>query len=129
MTVEPLRVVRHDSAVGSWETAIGKPHRAIRGLVAGDYQGWTQHSASFGSRREIAIPVVPTIINLGPSFRLIDPHRNTSELHGSFVAGMHDRYLLVETTGPSVAMQANFTPIGARLVFGLPMDEISNRVV
>jgi AraC-like DNA-binding protein len=72
---------------------------------------------------------VPVIINLGPAFRLIDPHRNTSELYGSFVAGLHDCPTLVETGGPSVAMQVNFTPVGARLLFGLPMAELYNRVV
>jgi len=51
------------------------------------------------------------------------------ERRDSFVAGLHDGYTLVESTGVSCCVQVNLTPLGARRLFGLPMHEIANRTV
>ena len=47
----------------------------------------------------------------------------------SFVAALHDRYTLVDHDGEQEGVEVRLTPIGAHLLFGLPMHELTNRVV
>lgn len=53
----------------------------------------------------------------------------TTEYHHGFVAGLHDSYALIETSGVQQGLEVRFTPIGAHLVFGLPMHTLANRTV
>src|SRR5206468_3885999 len=46
-----------------------------------------------------------------------------------FVAGLSDSFTLTEHAGVSRGLQVNFTPFGARLCFGVPMEELTNRAV
>ena len=41
-----------------------------------------------------------------------------------FAAGLTDSWVVVESEGETRGVQINFTPIGARLLLGLPMSEI-----
>ncbi len=71
------------------------------------------------------------ILNLGSPFRVIDRQDATisTEYRGSFVAGLDDSYSIVESGGAAYCMQLNFTPIGARMFFGVPMSSLAQRVV
>src|SRR5207247_2126726 len=46
-----------------------------------------------------------------------------------FTGGMCDAPALVEAAGPARCLQANLTPLGARRLLGVPMRELTNRVV
>ncbi len=74
---------------------------------------------------------VVVIVNLGSPYRVIDPRDTTisTEYRGSFVAGLDDSYAIVESAGAAHCMQVNFTPIGARMFFGVPMNSLAQRVV
>jgi len=124
------RVVRHHSPLGEWELVGRGPDVRLRAYVRG-YEGYVE-TASSGPirRREVPWPGAVLIVNFGPAFRIADPRAaaGPGDYH-SFVAGLYDSYVLTESTGLSYCLQVNFTPIGAHLFFGLPMDEIANRVV
>jgi AraC-like DNA-binding protein len=122
-------VVRHESALGSWEYAIAKPHAALRPHVR-EYYGWIERVAPPVCRREVPTDEVPIIINFGAPFRLFDqadPSRWTE--FGSFTTGAYDTYVLVGSSGPSAGIQVNLSIVGARLFLGRPLRALKNRVV
>ena len=123
------QVVRHESALGSWEYAIGRPHPSLRAHVR-EYSGWAEQMATPLVRREPPTEDVPVIINFGAPVRLYDqqdPSRWTD--YGSFSTGAYDSYVLVGSTGPSAGLQVNLSILGARLFLGRPLRELLNRAV
>ena len=123
------RVIRHESALGSWEYAIGRPHPSLRAHVR-EYSGWAEQMATPLVRREPPTEDVPVIINFGAPVRLYDqqdPSRWTD--FGSFSTGAYDTYVLVGSTGPSAGLQVNLSILGARLFLGRPLRELRNRAV
>ena len=57
------------------------------------------------------------------------PYRLNGESFVAFVGGLTDRPVLTEFEGAAGGVQVDFTPLGARRCLGLPMDELTNRVV
>jgi AraC-like DNA-binding protein len=110
------------------ETVFRAPDPRLAGIVEGEYQGWTETSIEVVRRREVPICAIPFIINFGSRFRLFDSTRATDgpRMLGTFVAGMYDSFVIVESRGESCCVQVNFTPTGARLFFQLPLWELSN---
>jgi AraC-like DNA-binding protein len=100
-------------------------------MIAGKYQGWTESSAQVVRRREVPICAIPFIINFGSAFRQIDPTQPADRplTLDTFVAGMYDSFVIVESQGDCCCIQVNFTPVGARLFFQVPLGELSNRSV
>jgi AraC-like DNA-binding protein len=49
--------------------------------------------------------------------------------HTSFLAALHESHTLVEHDGHQEGVEVHLTPLGARALFGVPMHELSNRVV
>lgn len=131
LTATRCRVVGHQSAGGMWEAVFASPHPRVRGLVHGQYVGWTERTSSPMRRKEVPFPGVPLILNFGPAFRLLDPSdlARTGNIRSSFVAGMHQRFALTESPGYSYCLQVNLTPLGAYSVLHLPMHRIANQVI
>lgn len=94
-----------------------------------DYQGYEELIPSGVRRRELPHGGVVLVINFGATWRVADPRRAGSECHGGFVAGVDDFASLVDCTGRAHCLQINFTPIGARRFFGVPMHGLARRVV
>ena len=111
------------------ESVFRAPDSRLDDIILGEYQGWTESSTEVVRRREVPICAFPLIINFGAPFRLYDPARPVDgpRMLGTFAAGMYDSYVIVESSGDSCCIQVNFTPVGARLFFQLPLSELSNR--
>lgn len=124
------RVVRHESALGRWEYALGTPHPSLRAHVR-EYAGWFEDLAHPISRREPPTEDVPVIINFGALVRLFDtrdPSRWTD--YGSFTTGVYESYVIVvSSAGPTNGLQVNLSALGARLFVGRPLRELTNRAV
>ena len=59
----------------------------------------TRHG--FASRLEVPSPLVVLVIHLGPMIRIFSPDDPASNIEaGSFLSGLSDRHVLVESTGP-----------------------------
>ena len=106
----------------TWEAVSGTPDARLRGGVV-SYTGYVERAHVPMRRLEAPFAGVPMIVSFGPSI-LVDGVR-----HRSFVAGLGDRASVTEYTGEQRGIQVNFTPLGARRLLGLPMDEIARRVV
>jgi AraC-like DNA-binding protein len=123
------RVLHEDSEHGRWELILGRPDRRLRGLVHG-YQGYDESAAPAPVlRQEVPSVRVPLIVNFGARWRIADSVSGRADVRDSFVAGLHERSTFVAAEGAAQCIQADFTPIGAHLFFGVPMHELSNQVV
>ena len=131
MTVRtpPIRVFRHDSEHDSWEMVQGMPDPRLRGHVL-SYCSYREETTTFVRRRELPGVRVVMIINLGEPIRVQAPGASGwDEQPDGFLAGMHDTYAITETGGSQGGVQVDLTPIGAHLLLGLPMHELSQHVV
>jgi AraC-like DNA-binding protein len=99
--------------------------------LAGDvvrYSGYLEHSGWSIDNREVAVPIVPLIINFGAPFR-IRMGANESVDQRGFVAGLYDGYADVASTGRAHSMQVDFTPLGAHRFFAMPMRDLAGQTV
>jgi AraC-like DNA-binding protein len=130
MGPSPIRVVRHESDLGRWEAVSRDPAPSLRSYV-GAYKGYVQGWATPSRRRAVVGPDVAMIVHFGSPLGLTDPRDRpgTVEYRNAFVAGLHDSYSLYEWTGDAYGIQVDLSPIGANLILGLPMEELTNRVV
>ena len=122
------RVVHHESEVGTWELVLRPPDARLRRYV-GDYQGYTESGTPAPLRQQAPTTWLPLIVNLGSTWEVAGAPAGASEEHGSFVAGLGERSAYVAATGPASCLQVNITPLGAHALLGLPMYELTNRVL
>lgn len=124
-----VEVLRHQSELGKWESAVGPPHPALQPYVR-EYVGGVEETPSPLCRRELPTEIAPLIINFGAPFRLIDQQDRSRFIElRSFVTGAFDTYALVESTGSYSCVQVNFTVLGARLFLRRPLSDLTNREV
>ena len=121
-------IVRHREA-GVWEMWTTTPHDALRPYIT-LYCGY-QELVAAGRRMEVPHPNVVLVIGLGATLRVVDPRRPADATieRLAFTAGVHDAAVFTESTEPTRGLQVNLTPIGAYLLFRVPMDSLANRVV
>jgi len=98
------------------------PHPALASQVR-SLAGWHERTDVPMRRSELPGGRVVMIVSFGPRMD-VDGRRFTS-----FVAGVHDAPALTEHDGEGHGLEVYFSPIGARRFFGMPMGELSRRVV
>jgi hypothetical protein len=124
MSAAGIRISRGELPNGAWESVRSTPHPEL----AICYQGYFEASAQPVRRRELPSGDVALIISFGPRYQLIDPLSGGSlGTCCTFVAGLDDTYSVVDSTGAGVAMQIDFTPIGAHRVLQTPMHLLARR--
>ncbi len=129
MEGSPTETLRHESELGTWELVHGKPDPRLRGVVT-RYEGFVESgSPTPVVRQEAPVPRVPLIVNFGARWQVAGGRGLAPERHDSFVAGLSDTSAFVAAEGAAHCVQVDFTPIGARMFLGVPMHELTNRVV
>jgi AraC-like DNA-binding protein len=127
--MEAVRVVRHESELGSWTLAERRSDERLRGLVD-RFEDYEETSAPAAIRRqEPPVPVVPLIANFEASWEVADSPEGVPVRHHSFIAGLSDRTAYVSAAGPASCIQVNLTPLGAFRLLGAPMHELAGRTV
>jgi AraC-like DNA-binding protein len=112
-----------------WQLHVRPPAAALRGLVVGDYQGYREWGGAI-QRRSLPGLFVPVIVSFGPRWWITDAGRtDRGAFRGTFVAGVHDVFAVNASTGQAHGMQVDLTPIGASLLLGVPMHELTCRVL
>lgn len=106
-----------------------EPPAALRGLVSGII-GYRETAAGHLRQTEAASLTIPLVISFGEPFCLGLGHAPApDEQFGSFAAGLFLGPVIIDSRGGSNCLQLNFTPLGARRFFGLPMSELTDRMV
>ena len=101
----------------------------LAGMVA-SITGYQENGRRLDGSVEMASLVVPLVIGFGAPFSIAlgrKPKRGDN--YGSFTSGLYAGHVLIDSTGDSACIQVNFTPLGAYRFFGLPMRELSARMV
>ncbi len=125
----PVITTRHESELGSWESISRPPAPRLRPYVE-RIDGHAESESAVGRVREVPWAGVVMILNMGTDYVVDGPgNADGSRRHGSFAGGVTDSHVFVEPCGLQNVLQVNFTPIGARLFFGMPMSELANRTV
>jgi len=116
-------VLRGETERGSWEWLQRAPHPLLRPYVRSGYEGFRQAMRAPVRRLEVPHAGIVLIIGLGPAIDV------DGASHTSFVAGLHDAPVVVTDDGRQACVQVNLTPLGARMLLGIPMRELTGRTV
>lgn len=123
----PPRLLRQESAEAAFILVEGAPDPRLRRFVR-RYAGFREEVAGSGARVEPPTPKAVLIVNFGAPFEIDYPDDGLGwRRQDSFVAGFGERRAANRGTGLSHCLQVDFTPLGARLFLGLPMDALANR--
>lgn len=124
------RVLRGEAGGSRWEIATRRPAAHLAPYVR-ELTGYTEQTPGPLRRRELPTPQAVVILELGPPLQIVEPgeDRRASRHPGGFIAGLSDAATLTAHDGYQRGIQLNLTPIGARLAFGVPMAELTGRVV
>jgi AraC-like DNA-binding protein len=124
----PPRTIRHSSELGRWELALAEPAPRLRPHVL-SYCGYDEETVAFSRRREPATAQAVLILGFGAPIEVSFPRRGELMRAAAFVSGPSDSHALVDSFGSQRGVQVDLTPLGAYLLLGLPMREVSNRTV
>lgn len=122
------RILRHGGATHRCEIIFAAPSPRLQAYVRG-YVGGYEEAATPICRREVPSGIVPVIFTFAGRVHEREPESRVWTEHGTFTAGLHDKFVLVQSTGPSHGLQVNFTALGARLFFQRPLADLANRTI
>jgi AraC-like DNA-binding protein len=127
--MERLSILRHDSPLGRWQFATWAPGPPLTGLV--EMLWASEGRVTYGKEKVLPNGAVELLINLGAPHRLLDREDPTRGVpfHRAWVSGVQRQYLLIEAAPQSCMMGVRFRPLGAFAFLGVPMEELSDRVV
>lgn len=129
MEFAPVAVTSHDAPAGRWEIASRRPSPLLRPYVR-RIMGYIEYNP-VPVRKEFPSTDVVLIITLGSHLAIRYPSHPGGSIvvKHAFGGGLIDSAIVTEASGLAMGMQVNFSPIGGRLFYGLPMTEITNRSV
>lgn len=116
----------HSSPLGDWRSTIARPEKQFVTLLW-DVEGTVNYS------RESILPSghVELLFNLASDQYLLDPadFERRTRYDTVWVSGLQQRNIVVESAGYSHLIGIRFTPLGAWRFFGVPMEELRDRVI
>lgn len=105
-----------------------RPSKAFAGIVT-RIVGY--HETRPGNYRQVepASLDVPLVISFGEPFGIgLGSAPGSNDRYGSFTAGLFAGPVTIDSHGAAHCLQVNFTPLGARRIFGMPMNELTGRM-
>ena len=93
------------------------------------YWGYAEETVAFSRQRELATAHAVLIVGFPPPIEVSFPRLGNSVRATAFVSGLSDCYAVVDSFGSQRGVQIDLTPLGAFMLFGLPMRELTNRAV
>jgi AraC-like DNA-binding protein len=124
-----IEITGHSSDLGRWRAARRFAEPRLRDQVVGYFasEGFIPkplHERHLPSR-ETAI-----VLNFAAPHRIIQPSEptRTLELRNACVVGLQHRHQVREALGARDFMVVRLTPIGAQMLLGTPMDQLTDRI-
>ncbi|PBB41368.1 AraC family transcriptional regulator [Mesorhizobium sp. WSM3866] len=106
-----------------------KPAAPLAGIVT-DICGYREILPGHFRMVEYASLTVPLVISFAEAFAIgLGRSPGDNDRYASFAAGLYAGPVMIESFGAACCVQVNFTPLGARQFFGLPMSELRDRMV
>jgi AraC-like DNA-binding protein len=95
------------------------------------FNAYAEHETGFVRRRELPSGLATLVFNLGQELRVEHPPgiRTAYPAGTAFFAGVSSTYAVTETDRSQEGAQVMLTLLGARLLLGLPLDEVGNRLI
>jgi len=107
--------------------------RKLRPEMAGQVSrivGYSETGRGHFRQVEPASLDIPLVISFGEPFAIGLGHEpGDNDRFGSFASGLFAGPVTIDSFGASNCLQINFTPLGARRFFGLPLSELAERMV
>ncbi len=114
---------------GQFEYVRRAPSAILAGIVT-DLIGFRELAPVYVRHTEPASLDVPLVISFGEPFAIgLSRAPGDNDRFASFAAGIHPGPVVIDSFGQSCCIQVNFTPLGARRFFGMPMSELADRMV
>jgi AraC-like DNA-binding protein len=110
------------------ELAECEPAVALRRYVS-RYTAWFDCGTRLVRRRHLPSGLIPLIINFDADVRICRGSSAEWTRHRTFTAGLHDVFTTSESAGPNLGVQIDLTALGARLLYGRPLEDFANRIV
>lgn len=127
-----MTVTRFEPFEASPKKIFWRRHRPCPDLAGAvvDITGYQENGRRLQGSVEMASLVVPLVISFGAPFSIaLGRAPGPGDEYGSFTSGLYAGHVLIDSTGGSACIQVNLTPSGAYRFFGLPMRELSARMV
>jgi AraC-like DNA-binding protein len=117
------------AAPADFEIVQHSPSALLAGLVSA-MVGYREKLPGHVRQVEAASLIVPLVISFGDPFAIgLGRTPGDNDRYGSFAAGLFAGPVVIDSFGTASCLQINFTPLGARRFFGMPMSEIADRMV
>lgn len=120
-------VIRHESELGRLERVECRADPRLYGIVHRYCGYFHETDGQVVRRREIAQAQVTIILGFGPPLRVGGSRFELAEQH-SFVAPLSDSYAITEHQALH-GIQIDLSPLGAHMLFGVSMHELSQHLV
>ncbi|RWC89617.1 MAG: AraC family transcriptional regulator [Mesorhizobium sp.] len=130
MPIEMQRPKEQDRSIsGLFEMRRRLPNAALDGVVT-DICGYRETAAGHFRNVEYASLTVPLVISFAEPFAIgLGRAPDDNDRFASFAAGLFAGPVMIESFGGACCIQVNFTPLGARRFFRLPMSELTDNMV
>jgi AraC-like DNA-binding protein len=121
---------RRDVSTPEWQLIEHQPPAPLRDIVS-RYSGYVEKTEAPFLQRQVPGTRVPFIIPFGPELEVAGSRQrgNLRAVEGGFVAGIGDSYAVTSFSGTSAGIQVDFSPLVARAICGVPMSELSGRIL
>lgn len=117
------------SVAGRFEMRRRLPDPRLQGIVS-DICGYREMAPGHMRNVEYASLTVPLVISFAEPFAIgLGKAPGDSDRFASFAAGLFAGPVVIESFGGACCVQVNFTPLGARRFFRLPMSELTDSMV
>lgn len=123
---------RHNSSVPPGYAPVLTRRGPPAGLEAFvfDIVGYRENGQKLSGALEMAPLVVPLVISFGEPFEIaLGKTPGPDDRFASFTSGLFPGYVLINSSGGAECIQIDFTPAGAQRFFGMPLGEITSRMV
>jgi AraC-like DNA-binding protein len=125
-----IEVAGHTSDLGRWRAARRPAEPRLRDYVLGYFasEGFLPQPLH---ERHLPYREVAIVLNFADPHRIIDPSAGTRtiEHRNAWITALQHRHQVREAFGARDFMVIRFTPLGAHMLLGVPMDLLTDRTV